>query len=144
MKTEINKYIQKIFQSKRLKKILIYSKKYKIKIKSLIIAVIGFVLSPLSWWNDLFVNIPLAYLFALPFGFISESYFLPAMVVGYWITNILGFVLLHYGIIGMLKKEKKKYSKKQIITDLIISILYTILVVLLVRFEILKLPSQYF
>ncbi len=37
-----------------------------------IVAVIGYLLSPLSWWNDLFVNVPLAYLFALPFSLLHE------------------------------------------------------------------------
>lgn len=140
----IKDFGKKIIKSKRLKKIIIYSKKYRIKIKSFLIAIVGFVLSPLSWWNDLFINIPLAYLFALPFSLISEKIFLPAMIVGYWITNIIGFVLLHYGIVGMFQKEKRKYSKKQLIKDLLISIIYTIIVVLLVRFEILRLPGEYF
>ncbi len=140
----IKKIGKSIVKSKRLNIIINYSRKYKVKIKSFLIAVIGFVLSPLSWWNDLFVNIPLAYLFALPFGFVSENYFLPAMVVGYWITNIVGFILLHYGLIGMIKKEEKKYSRKQLIKDLLISVVYTIIVVLLVRLDIIRLPSQYF
>ncbi len=140
----IKKISKRIVESKRLSILINYSKKYKVRIKSFLIAVIGFVLSPLSWWNDLFVNIPLAYLFALPFGFVSENYFLPAMVVGYWITNIVGFILLHYGLIGMIKKEKKKYSRKQFIKDLLISVVYTIIVVLLVRLDIIRLPSQYF
>jgi uncharacterized membrane protein len=66
------------------------------------------------------------------------------MVVGYWITNIVGFILLHYGLIGMIKKEEKKYSRKQLIKDLLISVVYTIIVVLLVRLDIIRLPSQYF
>jgi uncharacterized membrane protein len=140
----IKESVKKIFKSKRLQKILDYSGRYKLKIKSFFIAVVGFVLSPLSWWNDLFVNIPLAYLFAVPFGFISEKYFLPAMIVGYWITNIVGFILLHYGLVGMFQKEKKKYSRKQLFKDFLISIVYTIVVVLLVYFDILRLPSEYF
>jgi hypothetical protein len=137
-------FAKKIVKSKRLQKILDYSGRYRSKIKSFFIAVVGFILSPLSWWNDLFVNIPLAYLFAIPFGFISEKYFLPAMIVGYWITNIVGFILLHYGLVGMFQKEKKKYSRTQLLKDFLISIVYTIIVVLLVHFEILRLPTEYF
>jgi hypothetical protein len=33
----------------------------KKKIVGAVVAALGFVLSPLSWWNDLFVNIPIAY-----------------------------------------------------------------------------------
>jgi hypothetical protein len=42
------------------------------KIKGGILVTLGFLLSPVSWWNDIFVNIPLAYIFALPFGFMRN------------------------------------------------------------------------
>ena len=60
-----------------------------------IVAIIGYLLSPLSWWNDVFVNVPLAYLFALPFSLIYEALYLPAFLLGYWLSNLLGFLLLH-------------------------------------------------
>lgn len=110
---KIKKFFRYIISSEKIVK-LSKIKITKVKIKSFIIAVIGFILSPLSWWNDLFVNIPLAYLFAIPFGYISNDYFLPAMVAGYWITNIIGFIMLHIGLFGMFKKEKKEIFKKTI------------------------------
>ena len=70
----------------------------KRKIKAGILTTIGYILSPLSWWNDLFINIPLAYGFGFLFGLISQKLFLPMMILGYWITNILGVILMHYGI----------------------------------------------
>ena len=142
-KTRLSK-IKRPFTSKKLIFLIDYSKKHKIRIKYFLIAVVGFILSPLSWWNDLIVNIPLAYLFALPFGYLSEALFLPAMVVGYWITNIIGFILLHYGFIGMIQKKRKTYAKKQLGKDIVISVGYTFLVVALVYFDIVRLPSQYF
>ncbi len=78
------------------------------KIKNVILIIAGYILSPLSWWNDIFVNIPLAYVFALPFGFISRNLFLPAMVVGYWITNIVGLVLMHHGVVNLFFEKKEK------------------------------------
>ncbi len=48
-----------------------------------IVAVVGYLLSPLSWWNDLFVNVPLAYLFALPFSQLHVQLYLPAFVLAY-------------------------------------------------------------
>ena len=47
-----------------------------------IVAVIGYLLSPLSWWNDTFVNLPLAYLFASLVSLASHRLFAPAMIVG--------------------------------------------------------------
>ena len=52
----------------------------------------GFILSPLTWWNDLVVNIPLAYLFSIPFTLLHDNLFLPSFVIGYWFTNLLGFI----------------------------------------------------
>lgn len=116
----------------------------KKKIKHSILSVIGFILSPLSWWNDLFINIPLAYGFASLFGFISKELFLPAMIVGYWITNVVGFILLHYGVKGLALKKEKKYTQKDLFKAFLISLFYTALVVAFVHLGILKLPLDYF
>ena len=35
--------------------------RYKQKITGGIIGTVGYLLSPLSWWNDLYFNIPIAY-----------------------------------------------------------------------------------
>ncbi|MCL4875193.1 MAG: hypothetical protein KJ064_00970 [Anaerolineae bacterium] len=86
------------------------------------LVVIGFILSPLSWWNDLVVNVPLAYLFSLPFTLLHESLFLPAFIIGYWLTNLLGFLLMHVGFSGMRDFKQA----------LFISLLYTLLVAMLV------------
>jgi membrane protein implicated in regulation of membrane protease activity len=37
---------------------------WKRKVTGGVLAFAGFMLSPLSWWNDLFVNVPLALVFA--------------------------------------------------------------------------------
>jgi len=56
----------------------------KRKLKGGFLATVGFILSPFSWWNDLVVNIPIAYGIGYLFGRISESLFLGAMLIGYW------------------------------------------------------------
>jgi len=89
-----------------------------------ILAILGWLLSPLSWWNDLLVNVPLAYFFSLPFSLVDERLYLPAFALGYWLTNVLGFVLLHKGVTGMLSSRKASLKK-----DLLIGTAYTVLVV---------------
>ena len=116
----------------------------KRKIKGGILATIGYVLSPFSWWNDLFINLPLAYVFALPFGLLSKKLFLPAMIVGYWITNVACFMLMHHGVKDLVTKETKKYTRKELVKDIIISIVYTAIVVILIFSGWLKLPIEYF
>lgn len=116
----------------------------KQKIKGGVLATIGYILSPLSWWNDLVINIPLAYAFAFPFGLISRSLFLPMMIFGYWITNVVGFMMMHYGVTDMVSKKKSKYTKKKLLKDIVISILYTLVVVVFIKMGWLKFPMEYF
>jgi hypothetical protein len=108
-----------------------------------VVAFIGYILSPLSWWNDLIVNIPLAYLMAWPFERIDPSLFLPAMVVGYWITNIVGLVMVHRGTEDLVRaKRTGRGWRRQTIQDLVLSLLYTIIIVALVETGVLALPSE--
>ncbi|MBE0431131.1 MAG: hypothetical protein IBX67_04820 [Dehalococcoidia bacterium] len=108
-----------------------------------ILAIIGWILSPLTWWNDLVVNIPIAYGLGYLFSLISESLFLPFMVIGYWITNIAGLVLLHKGVVTVVRKEERKYGRKDLMQDIAISLGYTALMVILVQLNVLRLPSEY-
>jgi hypothetical protein len=108
-----------------------------------ILAIMGWILSPLTWWNDLVVNIPIAYGFGCLFSLISESLFLPSMVIGYWITNIAGLFLLHKGVVTVVRKEKHKYGRKDLMKDIAISMGYTALIVILVQLDILRLPGEY-
>jgi hypothetical protein len=100
----------------------------------------GFILSPLTWWNDLVVNIPLAYLFSIPFSFLDESLFLPSFVLGYWLTNLLGFLLMHWGGESLIFQRRPTFSIKR---SLFVSLLYSIIVICLVLFGWLAPPTEY-
>ena len=104
---------------------------------------IGFMLSPLSWWNDLFVNVPLALVFAWAVSFFYPPAFEISLIVGYWLTNVLGFVLLHKGGGKLFFKENKLYSRRALLRDVGISLLYTFLIVVLVKLGILKPIENY-
>lgn len=110
----------------------------KQKIHGSILGIIGFMLSPLSWWNDIFLNIPLAYFFASFFALFSKQLFLPMFVFGYWLTNILGFILVHHGAKKIVSKKAGEYSKKDLFKDIGFSILYTLIVVVLVKIGWIK------
>jgi hypothetical protein len=101
---------------------------------------VGFILSPLSWWNDLVVNVPLAYAFSIPFSFISEQLFLPSFILGYWLTNLLGFLMLHWGGEGLAYSKRPTISVKH---SLIVSAVYSIIVILLVMLGWLEPPTHY-
>jgi len=116
----------------------------KRKITGGVLAVIGYILSPLSWWNDMFVNVPLALVFAWIVSAFFKPAFSAALVVGYWLTNVLGFVLMHKGAQQMISGEKQTYSRRELVKDVIISLLYTLLIVVLIKLGVLKPFQSYF
>jgi hypothetical protein len=112
----------------------------KQRLISIILISTGFLLSPLTWWNDLVVNVPLAYIFAIPFSLINEKLFLPAFVFGYWLTNLAGLLLMHWGAEGIVRNRKVQPGLKH---SLLISIVYTLIIILMVSFGWLAPPSKY-
>ena len=105
------------------------------------VALVGYMLSPLSWWNDMFVNVPLALVFAWLVSAFYKPAFTSSLVFGYWLTNVLGFILLHKGAQQALGKETGKYSRRDLLRDIVVSLLYTLVIVMLVKFGVLK-PIQ--
>ena len=121
----------------------------KRKIAGSILATVGFLLSPLSWWNDAFVNLPLALGFAWLVSALSpahwrEQAFAMAVVMGYWLTNVLGFVLLHQGLKELVPAGTKTTTRRQWVHYLGISLGYTALVVLLIKLGALQPLQSYF
>lgn len=101
---------------------------------------VGYILSPLSFWNDLFVNIPLAYGFGFLFGLIRPELFLTGMIVGYWLTNLAGFLLMHYGALQALNKTDSHKKRRQLIANIVASLVYTGIIFIIVRLGWLKFP----
>lgn len=106
----------------------------------------GFILSPLTWWNDLFINIPLAFGFAYVVGktisyFTSVGliFFLTLMSIGYFLTNVFGFMLIHKGVTTFHKsKQKISFSWRK---NALYSLLAIALVYLSIKFELLDLAE---
>src|SRR6185295_13016543 len=117
---------------------------WKRRIHGGVVGFIGFLLSPLSWWNDLFVNVPLAVGFAWLVSLVYKPAFVAAAIVGYWLTNILGLVLLQKGAQKAFTQGDKVYTPRSFRRDLAISLLYTLLIVVLVRCGVLKPVTDYF
>lgn len=125
-----------LFQVKRRKKIITGG----------LMEVVGYILSPLSFWNDLYVNIPLSYAGAWLASLFYKNAFLPAFVITYWITNILGFVLMHLGATKMFARDggKKRSIPRTILKDVLISTAYTLLIIILVKANIIQPIGNYF
>lgn len=121
-----------------------FQKKWLLKFQGSLLALIGFILSPLSWWNDLVVNFPISYLFAFPFGLINKKLFLPAFVAGYWFTNILGLLMTQKGSKKILRSEDQKEEfQKELRSTLIWGSLYTIIIIILILSGVLSFPAEF-
>jgi hypothetical protein len=103
------------------------------------------MLSPLSWWNDAVVNLPLALAFAWLVSLFYRPAFEASVIIGYWLTNVLGFVLMHKGARKMSSSTAPQpYSRRDFQRDLLISLLYTALIVVLLKLKVLQPITNYF
>ncbi|WP_228038563.1 hypothetical protein [Nodosilinea sp. LEGE 06152] len=105
------------------------------------LVVVGYLLSPLCWWNDLVINLPLAlgfgYLFSRPF----PDALVPMTGVGYWLTNVVGFVLMQQGAVTALQKDSQGSKTQSLRNGLITSTVYTVAIVVLLQLHILDMPD---
>lgn len=115
------------------------------KLKGSVIATIGYLLSPLSWWNDLYVNVPIAYALAWLVSFADKRFFGVSLVFFYWMTNLAGLLLLHKGITIVVKEQEDiGQLRRRVMLDVVLSFIYSAILALLVYSGILKHPEDYF
>ena len=104
------------------------------------LGLVGWVLSPLCWWSDAVTNIPLAFLFAkaVTFGTRSHPAFEAVFLVGYGLTNVAGFFLLHLGGKRLCRGPKRRYTSRHFAFDTAVSLAYVVGVMVLVRMGLLR------
>ncbi len=89
-----------------------------------LVATLGYMLSPLSPWNDAFVNVPIAIVFAkLATRLLGINEFL-AFQIGYMLSNVAGIALLALGTAGLTGSTK--LDKRMLLTTLAASLLYSL------------------
>lgn len=96
----------------------------KLIFRSAVFAV-GYILSPLTWWNDLFINIPLAYLFAVLLNNLFSLDFTVLFSIGYALTNIAGIMLMKISITGI--------SRESLIRDLFLTVIYSVIAYIVIE-----------
>lgn len=101
---------------------------------------LGWMLSPLCWWNDLIFNLPVAYGFGYLVRFCVPEWFLPATVVGYWLSNVIGILMMQFGATDVLFENRERNLKKDLLMGVGTSTLYTLAVVALLYFHVLEMP----
>lgn len=97
---------------------------------------IGWILSPFTFWNDAFVNIPISYLCASLAAKVFRVDFLIAVLVFYWISNIAGIGLIY--VSGRSIAEKGRGSRREWLILFITIVVYSLALVFLYIAGILK------
>ena len=88
----------------------------------------GYILSPISFWNDAFVNIPIAYAAASLASMIAGPGVFPAaFFTAYLATNIAGLLMMHVAVRGFSLKAKNPAEM------IVAAVGYTLLASLLVE-----------
>jgi hypothetical protein len=106
------------------------------KLANRIAFIVGWILSPFSFWNDAFINIPISYLSAnLMIKFVRID-FLMAMLVSYWISNILGIAIMYFSGRQIIKTRKDLI--REIVIFALTMIIYSEIIVIMNKFAILK------
>jgi hypothetical protein len=112
------------------------------KIRGGLLLAIGYLLSPLCWWNDIFFNLPIAYAFGYICSGLSPDLLFPCTIVGYWLSNIAGILLMQLGTLDVFTdKPKEKNLKKELLTGLVSSTAFTLVIVALIHFNVLETPD---
>lgn len=118
--------------------------RYLRKIRGGIVVAIGYLLSPLCWWNDLIFNLPIAYAFGALCNLVIPNSLWTGAIVGYWLTNVVGILMMQFGTTDIITNESKPQSFwKTIGTGLASSTAYTIAIVVLVQLGVLSLPDGF-
>jgi hypothetical protein len=114
------------------------------KTKGGLLFVIGYLLSPLSFWNDVFFNLPVAYGFGYLCSWVSQDWFLPGTIAGYWLSNIAGVLLMQFGAVEVLNDQPKERNiKKELLVGVLSSTAYSLVILALVQFKILDASSLF-
>lgn len=102
---------------------------------------IGWILSPFTFWNDAFINIPIAYFLAnLVVRFFGDLNFFFLVLVFYWLSNILGVFIMYSSGKALAKAGG---LIREIAVFFITVILYSAILMLLNGMGVLR-PIQFF
>lgn len=108
---------------------------------SLVLLAVGWLLSPLCWWNDLLINLPIALGFARLVSLLNPSWLIPALISGYWLSNLVGIVLMQNGALALATEGRKTQPAREIAWGLLSSSVYTLAILLAVKLHWLALPQ---
>jgi len=97
---------------------------------------VGWLLSPLTFWNDVFVNIPLAYLCASLCYRLAHFDFLQLALIFYWLSNLIGILLMY--VYGRLIGKEEGLTLRTLFKTILTVIIYSIVLFMLSELGVLK------
>lgn len=111
------------------------------KLRGTVFFAIGYLLSPLCWWNDIVFNLPIAYFFGYICNLFNHDLLLPGSIVGYWLSNIIGILMMQAGAMDVLQGQPKERNlKKELLIGIASSTAYTLVILALIQLKILDAP----
>lgn len=108
---------------------------------SLALLALGWLLSPLCWWNDLLINLPLALGFARLVSLLNPAWLLPGLVSGYWLSNMAGLLLMQNGVLALVPEGRRPRRSRDLLWGLLSSSVYTLAIVGAAKLGWLPLPQ---
>jgi len=114
------------------------------QIKSGFVFIIGFLLSPLCWWNDLIFNLPISYGFGKIISYFAADLLIPGAIFAYWVSNVLGIVLMQFGAVTFFNKPSAEQNLlKNTFLGIFSSTVFTLIIIILWKANLLDfaLPS---
>jgi hypothetical protein len=115
-----------------------------------LLLLVGYLLSPLCWWNDLIFNLPIAYLFGYLCNWVYPGALLPGAIAGYWLSNIVGILMMQFGAIDVFQQATQETEtsqprslKQELLTGFVTSTVYTLIILALVQLKILDAPNLF-
>lgn len=112
-----------------------------IQLRVLVLLGLGWLLSPLCWWNDLVINLPLAYGVGLLVKQVRPEWFVGGLIAGYWLSNVAGIVLMQTSALEVFQDPNQPSNlKRELLWGLVTSTVYTLLVFALVELGVIHTP----
>ncbi len=114
------------------------------KIRGGLFFVLGYLLSPLCWWNDLIFNLPIAYGFGYVCSLFSPQLLIPCSIAGYWLSNIVGILLMQRGALDVFQNlPAERNTRKELVTGLVTSTVFTVIILTLIQLKVIDTPNLF-
>ena len=91
----------------------------------------GWLLSPLTTWNDVLINIPLAYIMARAVKAVFTLDMAVLTIIFYWVTNIAGLGMMYFSARRIAAESK--IPKKSLLSIVVPMIIYSIIIIIIDR-----------